>query len=203
MPDIFDVKKRLTFYGSYHSNKVNVAIHMVGVPLIVWTTLVWLSAVPLPSFLTALDFKPIYLNKYMSFEPNCADIFVLFYQTYYFTLEPSAAILYLPEFLVYLATATSFSHRPDSMKYATLFHVIAWIAQFTGHYVFEGRAPALFDDLLGALVLAPFFVHLEVLFGLGYKKEFHKELNNSVGMEIAKIRKAEAQKKRAAEQKAQ
>jgi uncharacterized membrane protein YGL010W len=51
--------------------------------------------------------------------------------------------------------------------------------------------------------LAPFFVHLEVLFGLGYKKQFHKELNNSVGMEIAKIRKAEAEKKRAANQKAQ
>lgn len=60
-------------------------------------------------------------------------------------------------------------------------HGLAWIAQFIGHGVFEHRAPALLDNLvqgeafiessrggivdqLAALVLAPFFVHLEALF---------------------------------------
>lgn len=48
-----------------------------------------------------------------------------------------------------------------------------------------------------ALVLAPFFVHLEILFGLGYRPELHKDIQNGVGLEIAKIRKAEGDKKRA------
>jgi 2-hydroxy fatty acid dioxygenase len=46
-------------------------------------------------------------------------------------------------------------------------------------------------------VLAPFFVHLELLFSLGYRPELHKRLQNDIGKEIAKIRFAEADKRRA------
>jgi 2-hydroxy fatty acid dioxygenase len=51
---------------------------------------------------------------------------------------------------------------------------------------------------LKAVVLAPFFVHLEVLFMLGYRPDMHKQLKNDVGKEIARIRKIEGDKKRAA-----
>jgi hypothetical protein len=47
-----------------------------------------------------------------------------------------------------------------------------------------------------AVVLAPFFVHLEVLFALGYRPKMHKRINNSIGVEIARIRRLEAEKKR-------
>lgn len=33
-----DLEKHLVFYGSYHSNPVNVAIHMVCVPTILMTS---------------------------------------------------------------------------------------------------------------------------------------------------------------------
>merc|ERR1712013_187748 len=42
------------------------------------------------------------------------------------------------------------------------FHVAAWIAQFIGHGVFEGRAPALLDSWDQAFITAPLFVLLEV-----------------------------------------
>jgi uncharacterized membrane protein YGL010W len=51
--------------------------------------------------------------------------------------------------------------------------------------------------LATAVVLAPFFVHLEVLFGLGYRPAMHKRINNEIGKEITRIRKAEGDKKRA------
>lgn len=51
-----------------------------------------------------------------------------------------------------------------------------------------------------AVVLAPFFVHLELLFKAGYKPQLHKEINNSIGMEIARIRKAEGDKVRASKE---
>lgn len=38
----------------------------------------------------------------------------------------------------------------------------------------------------------------QVLFFLGYRKDFYKELNNSIGMEIAKFRKVQGDKSRAA-----
>lgn len=48
-----------------------------------------------------------------------------------------------------------------------------------------------------ATVLAPFFVHLEVLFTVfGYNSELQKQLKNDVGVEIARIRKIEGDKKR-------
>ena len=49
-----------------------------------------------------------------------------------------------------------------------------------------------------AVVLAPFFVHLEVLFILGYKPQLHKDIQNGVGVEIAKMKKAAGDQKRAA-----
>ena len=43
-----------------------------------------------------------------------------------------------------------------------------------------------------ALVLAPFFVHLEWLFKLGYRQDLHRDIINGIGMEIARIRREEA-----------
>lgn len=31
-----DYHIKLVFYGAYHSNKVNVAIHMICVPILIW-----------------------------------------------------------------------------------------------------------------------------------------------------------------------
>merc|ERR1712062_883030 len=42
-------------------------------------------------------------------------------------------------------------------------HCLGWIAQFVGHGVFEGRKPALMDNLLQVFA-APMFVTLEVLY---------------------------------------
>lgn len=64
------------------------------------------------------------------------------------------------------------------MSRAGFFFTAAWIAQFVGHGKFEGRAPALLDSLFQSLVLAVFFVFMEILFEMGYKPELHKRLQN-------------------------
>lgn len=51
---------------------------------------------------------------------------------------------------------------------------------------------------MSAVVLAPFFVHLELLFKIGYKPVMHKRLNNEIGKEVTRVRRAEASKRRAA-----
>jgi hypothetical protein len=145
---------------------------------------VWLSSVPLPD---ALSFKPVVLNDYMSFEPTLASVFFAVYETYYLALEPGAAVssdvvayaftntdypqlIYLPEFLFSLSTATSFAHRPNGAKYATALHVFSWIMQFIGHGVFEGRAPAFLDNLAGGKPLASFTRNL--IGGIDYPRSF-------------------------------
>ena len=75
-------------------------------------------------------------------------------------------------------------------------HLFSWIAQFVGHGIFEGRAPALLDNLVQALFLAPFFVWLEILFMLGYRPELKARLDKSVSESVAKF-KAEREAKKA------
>lgn len=62
-----------------------------------------------------------------------------------------------------------------------------WILQFIGHGKFEGRAPALLDNLVQAFFLAPFFVFLEVLFMLGYRPELKSRLDKHVEIELEKL----------------
>lgn len=57
-----------------------------------------------------------------------------------------------------------------------------------GHGAFEGRAPALLDNLVQALFLAPFFVWMEILFFVGYRPELKLRVDKAVEQEIKKYR---------------
>ena len=59
--------------------------------------------------------------------------------------------------------------------FAVLF-VGGWILQLVGH-VFEGRKPALVDNLFQIFV-APIFLAAEVFFALGYKPELRRRLSS-------------------------
>lgn len=67
-------------------------------------------------------------------------------------------------------------------------HIVSWLAQFVGHGIYEGRAPALLDNLVQAIFLAPFFVWIEVLFFFGYRPELKGRLDQAVQGEITKYR---------------
>lgn len=71
--------------------------------------------------------------------------------------------------------------------WAGAINAISWIAQFVGHGVFEGRAPALLDNLVQALFLAPFFVWFEILFSLGYRPDLKNRLNKAVEEDVRKF----------------
>eukprot|EP01127_Copromyxa_protea_P001870 TRINITY_DN1177_c0_g1_i1.p1 TRINITY_DN1177_c0_g1~~TRINITY_DN1177_c0_g1_i1.p1 ORF type:complete len:101 (-),score=32.50 TRINITY_DN1177_c0_g1_i1:66-368(-) len=82
-------------------------------------------------------------------------------------------------------------------KLATV-KAVGWVLQILAHQVFEGRAPALLDNLLQAIVLAPYFVLLEVLFYFGYRPDLQakfKELTNKKRLQW----KQEKERKEAAE----
>ncbi|KII95884.1 hypothetical protein PLICRDRAFT_150858 [Plicaturopsis crispa FD-325 SS-3] len=196
---LFDVKKQLTFYGAYHTNPANVAIHMLCVPLLIWSFQVMSTLIPVPSFVPVIHYK---INKYLEFDSNIAAIQAALYFLYYLALEPVAAVLYAPLSVVSVLTATAFAQQRDHVNQAALLHGVCWIAQFIGHGVAEKRAPALLDNLVGAVVLAPFFVHLELLFKAGYKPRLHKEIENEIGKEVTKIRRAQGDKRRARDAKA-
>ncbi|KAI0650115.1 DUF962-domain-containing protein [Trametes meyenii] len=189
---LFDVRRQLTFYGAYHDHPFNVLIHMIFVPSILWTALILCTRLPYPDFLPQFH---IAFNEYLAFDLNWSGLWVVVVGLYYYALEPTAAFLYTPEWLLIGFSALAYSTRPEAMKVAGAIHVASWLAQFSGHFFAEGRSPALLDNLLGALVLAPFFVHLEILFKLGYKPVLRESIHQSVKQEIAQIKASEQAKK--------
>ena len=87
-------------------------------------------------------------------------------------------LLFLPFALILYGLAILFRYNSDhAWQICVLIHIIAWVAQFAGHSVFEHKRPALFDSLIQAFVMAPFFVFLEVLFKMGYNLELQQKID--------------------------
>ncbi|KAI7903800.1 uncharacterized protein BX663DRAFT_505282 [Cokeromyces recurvatus] len=189
--DIFSLKKQLVFYGAHHNNGINIAIHMIFVPTIFWTALVFCANTG-PLF----NVKDTLLDFLTPFGPNLSLIVVVGYFLYYAILDFVAASIASPFLLAMSYTATNFLQtNPNANKIAFYIHVSAWIFQFLGHGFAEKRSPKLLDNVVQALVSAPYFVFFEVLFFFGYRPELHKEVMIEIKKDIAEFRAKKAAKK--------
>jgi len=184
-----NLEKQLRFYGAYHHNPVNIGIHVTCVPVILWTAfLLGTNSPPLIPLPEALTIPNLPLNVGV--------VACLAYCGLYVLLEPVAGTA----LSVLLLAGTAYGrHLIDEYGMTVNFwaigaHVVCWIAQFVGHGVFEGRAPALLDNLFQAIFLAPLFVWLELLFALGYRPELKNRVDKMVQEDVAKFRKARSEK---------
>ncbi|KAH8748487.1 hypothetical protein F5882DRAFT_525397 [Hyaloscypha sp. PMI_1271] len=178
-----DLEKQLRFYGAYHHNPVNIGIHMTCVPLILAFGILLATnsptLIPLPEWLTIPNL-PL----------NLGTIGAILYSGFYILLEPVAGSALLPLIIGWTAYANHLTTTMPSEinKIAIGVQIVAWIAQFVGHGVYEGRAPALLDNLAQAFLLAPFFVFMEALFHFGYRPELQKRVSEAVEKEIQKFK---------------
>ncbi|KAG0224712.1 hypothetical protein B0O80DRAFT_440877 [Mortierella sp. GBAus27b] len=179
---VFDLKYQLTQYASHHNNPVNIAIHLTCIPLILWSALVF--AAKSGPLLQISQSSPLLARLAQLLPPNAGILTMVAYCLYYIKLDKVAGLITAPLFLGLARHATEFNTRPDATKIATLIQIVAWGAQFIGHGVYEGRAPKLLDNLLQAVVLAPYFVVYEVLFALGYRPVLKAELDKLVEQDI-------------------
>jgi uncharacterized membrane protein YGL010W len=196
----FNLKDQLIFYGSYHSNPINQAIHFIFVPLILWTVAIWLAYTPalfhydlaahlafLPAPLVAT------LSKYLIFDG--AFVLLALYSLYYLILEQFAGATWALAVAVPLwATAEAFKHTvPNAWQWALGLHILSWAVQvYFGHTLAEKRRPALLDSFFQSLVLAPLFVWFELLFLLGYRKDLRDEVQRKSADNIAAWKAAHA-----------
>ncbi|ODV77282.1 DUF962-domain-containing protein [Suhomyces tanzawaensis NRRL Y-17324] len=178
MTGVLDLETHLGFYKSYHFNRVNVIIHTICIPIILTTIVTALTTINIS------DQHPFL---------NVGTAFTVAYGIYYTLLDTPVG---LPVFsgLVYINYAIKEHYlsldalqKSQFVKSALTLHVLAWLAQFYGHGVHEKRAPALLDNLLQALVLAPFFVVYELLFVLGIRKDLEKAMLNKAGVMRSKF----------------
>lgn len=178
------------FYAEYHDNVVNQWIHVVCVPLILMTAMVFFSYIDLASALSpgahaalagALKGTRIPLDGAL---PLAAA-----YAAYYLYLTPSplgltAAAVVGGLFAGAHAWKGHFG-AAAAVQPAVALHVVCWIAQFYGHGVHERRAPALLDNLWQALFMAPIFVLIEVGLKAGLLRDFHAAVAPDVARRIA------------------
>ncbi|KAI1079425.1 DUF962-domain-containing protein [Whalleya microplaca] len=182
-----NLERLLIFYGAYHHNSINVAIHMLCVPLILFTGFALAAntgtLIPLPNVLTIphLDL-------------NLGTLAAFTWGSLYVLLEPVAGTILALICLGAAAVSNTFlSQNPTLTNQVAIgVHVVCWLLQFLGHGAFERRAPALLDNLVQAIFLAPLFVWLELLFKFGYRRELQSRVEKAVQAELAKLRKDNA-----------
>ncbi|KAK5722939.1 hypothetical protein LTR17_014152 [Elasticomyces elasticus] len=184
-----NLEKQLLFYGSYHHDPVNIGIHVTCVPLLLLTGFLFgtnTPALPLPTWLTIPNLPA-----------NAGTIACLTYSTLYILMEPVAGGILAPLLLAGTAYANHLTsaYGMKANYIAIGVHIVSWLAQFVGHGVYEGRAPALLDNLVQAIFLAPFFVWMEILFAFGYRPELKSRLDQNVTKEIQKVKTEKAAKK--------
>lgn len=155
--------EQLAMYSAYHRDKRNQMTHHVGVPMIVFSVMVLFSLVTVATFeigvLTLAGLMiTILLLMYLYAAPLVGMVAVLIYMV----------LLYAAETIGAMGTTTAL------ITFAILF-VVGWIIQFWGH-AYEGRKPALFDNLL-QIFMAPSFLIAEILFALGLEKGLQAEIN--------------------------
>jgi uncharacterized membrane protein YGL010W len=148
--------EELAAYAAYHRDWRNKLTHFVGVPLVTFALFL---------FLAWLRFAPAPDVPY-----TAATLFYLVVFLYYLSLDRLIALLQAPFSLALLALADRVALWPfaESVAVFAATFLGGWAVQLLGH-AFEGRRPALADNLL-QVFNAPLFLTVEVLALLGFRR---------------------------------
>lgn len=181
---------QLTFYGSYHRDARNKAVHLVCVPLIAWSVLVWLWACDEVNVLE--NALPDALARHAPTAPTApATLAVLAYAAYYASLDGFAGITWAVCVGVPLRVTSRAFHAyatSHAWRWGLAAHALGWTLQiYPGHLRWEKRRPAIADSAFQSLVLAPLFVWMEVLFACGYRPGLGEELKRRVEKAVAEM----------------
>ncbi|KAJ9709342.1 hypothetical protein PVL29_001016 [Vitis rotundifolia] len=183
----FDLENHFAFYGAYHSNRINIAIHMLCVWPILFTALLLLYFTPslfnLPPFELSLSGYKVVLVFNIGF------LLTLIYSVFYVRFDPRAGSLAAFLCLICWVSSSFIASRLGFLlayKVVLVVQLLCWTGQFIGHGIFEKRAPALLDNLAQAFLMAPFFVLLEALQASGYEPYpgFHARVQAKIEAEI-------------------
>lgn len=149
-----EVDRWLGNYSEDHRNPVNIVIHWICVPLIVWTVIAALWVLPVPAWLGRAGFW--------------AGAAMFFAMAFYLRLSRTLGFGMLIMFVVF-GSVSEVLYRVlgprDLLWLAIGVFVVAWIAQFIGHHI-EGRRPAFLTDLV-YLLIGPAWITAKTLRKLG------------------------------------
>jgi uncharacterized membrane protein YGL010W len=141
-------------YSESHQNPTNKLIHWICVPLIVFSIIGLLTAIPFPH-IAFLGKYNMYINWFS---------FVLAASIYYYsTLSPILSYLMLFFFGIcyFFVIQLEYLERgggPALWQVSLTIFILAWIGQFVGHKI-EGKKPSFLDDLRFLLIGPIWLLH--------------------------------------------
>ncbi|HSU63198.1 MAG TPA: Mpo1-like protein [Burkholderiales bacterium] len=162
------IEQQMATYAAYHQDARNKATHFIGVPVIVlslFIPLAWLR----------FDVGGVAISAALLF---AAAVLV-----YYFILDVPLALAMLVVFavLAWLGESIAMLGSAAGWTWFAVLFIGGWILQLVGH-VYEGRRPALTDNLFQIFV-APIFLVAEAFFALGYKPRLREAVQRrAMGM---------------------
>ena len=133
----------LESYEKNHQNPVNEVIHIIAIPMIMFSIL---------GVTAAFD---IFLEYIL--------VGIVFF--YYLKLSKIAALLMLVWLLIYLGLVALL--KPHIIEISISLFIFGWVLQFLGHFI-EGKRPSFFEDLRYFLI-GPLFVVQKVILKFGIK----------------------------------
>jgi uncharacterized membrane protein YGL010W len=145
--------RQLATYASYHRDARNRATHFVGIPAIVFSILVPLALLRVAGISAAVPVALEALIGWIALDR---------------AIGLAMVVAMLPMWLAAEWIARSYGSGTAWSVFA-IFFVGGWVFQLVGH-VWEGRRPALADNLFQAFI-GPMFIMAEALMALGLKQD--------------------------------
>ena len=145
----------LTGYAAAHQHPLNIAVHMVGIPAIMFGALVALGWVQ-------IELGPASLNL--------AWVLVAAFGLFYLTLD----VLFAVVFLLLAAAMTLVALKVSALPFFG-----GYVAQFVGHAI-EKSQPVLLKHPIQAQLAAPFFTIVEAFQLLGLRDQLFREVHRRI-----------------------
>ncbi|MBC8987331.1 DUF962 domain-containing protein [Pedobacter sp. N36a] len=141
-------------YAESHQNHTNEMIHWICVPLIVFSLLGLVWAIPFPYL--------AFLGKYNGFV-NWASFLIAFSVYYYYKLSPIMSYLMLlliclMSFFIVMLEKWELAGGPAVWLVCAVIFVGSWIGQFIGHKI-EGKKPSFLEDVKFLLIGPIWLLH--------------------------------------------
>jgi uncharacterized membrane protein YGL010W len=152
--------RQLAIYASYHRDARNRATHFIGIPAIVFSILVPLALARIGGVSLALIVAVLALIGWIALDR---------------VIGIAMAVIVVPMLLV-AEWVAGYGATTAWIVFAIFFGG-GWIFQLVGH-VWEGRRPALTDNLFQAFI-GPMFIMAEVLMALGLKQDLKAAIDSA------------------------
>lgn len=170
--------EQIKLYGTYHQKPMTRYTHFIGVPLIIFSLMVFFG------------FLHLIIPGVMDI--TLAGLGSLVVLGYYYYLNWRIALALTLIFIVLLWFADLVSQNGPNSTSLWVFlitFVLGWIFQLVGHFI-EGKRPALMDNLWQALI-APMYLTAELFFLAGYMLDLQKQIEGAAISEEAIDEKSE------------